>query len=342
MTHSRTTISDLEHHLTEALGAELTWESSDLEGRLPIALRSQYDVRAANLLGHRCVFLIRTETEEVSSDTITKHLAIIQGKSPEDIVMVMDQITPYLRRRLVAERIPFVVPGAQIYLPFLGMMLKERFQKSKTTSKSLRPAAQATILWWIHHGLAEADTARALAPRLNYTPMSLSRAFDDIEHLTKQVHGLTVEHLGRERKAQWRGNARELWQATQPFMRDPVIRREVVVPRVEVPGYPAGLTGLSVHSDVVAPAMPVIAVERSAWIAYKKLDSPAPAARGERGAVMVEVWRYAPDLHRDLPTQRISSADPLSIMLSIAKQSAGDERVEAATAHMIAEYPWRW
>ena len=256
--------------------------------------------------------------------------------------MVMDQITPHLRRRLIAERIPFVVPGAQIYLPFLGMMLKERFQKSKTTSESLRPAAQATILWWIHHGLAKADTARVLAPCLNYTPMSLSRAFDDIEKIAKQVTGLTVEHLGRERKAQWRGNARELWQATHSFMRDPVIRREIVLPRVDVPGCLAGLTGLSVHSDVAAPAMPVIAVERSAWIAYKKLDQSAPAARGEPGAVMVEVWRYAPDLHQDQSNQRLSTADPLSIMLSVAKQSAGDERVEAAAAAMIAEYPWRW
>ena len=335
------TIAALEHHLADALGANLTWETSDLESRLPLALRGQYLVQVGKLFGHRCAFFVRTETDQVSSDTIAKHLAVVRDKWSEDIVMVMDQITPHLRRRLIAERIPFVVPGAQIYLPFLGMVLKERFLKLKSTRDSLRPAAQATILCWIYHGLVEADTARALAPRLDYTPMSLSRVFDDIESLTKQVPSLTIERLGRERKAQWRGNARDLWQTTQPFMRDPVIRREIVLRQAEMPGFAAGLTGLSALSDIAAPGLPTIAVERSAWVAYKKLNRLTPAARGDMGAVMVEVWRYAPDLHRDRPEAPLISADPLSIALSVAKQCTADERVDAAVTQMIAEYPWR-
>ncbi|MBA2479116.1 MAG: hypothetical protein H0V44_00505 [Planctomycetes bacterium] len=337
------TTSALQRYLADAMGVDFQWEDSDLERRLPLALRSQYAVRAASLLGHRCALLIRTAADDVSAETIAKHLAVVRGKWSEAIVVVADRITPHLRRRLIAERIPFVIPGTQIYLPFLGMMLGERFPEPKPATHDLRPAAQATMLWWIHHGFADADTARTLAPHLKYTPMSLSRVFDDLEHVARQVPALTIERVGRERKARWHGGARELWQATQPRMRDPVMRREIVLPPAEAIGCPAGLSGLSVLSDVVAPDLATIAFERSAWLAYKNQHRPTPATRGEPGAMMVEVWRYAPDLHLIQPDRPVASADPLSIALSLAGQPAAtDERVEAALALLITEYPWRW
>ncbi len=341
---SHDSVTALQRHLAEAMGVEVHWEKSGLGDRLPMGLRSQYLVKVASLLGHQCAFLIRTGGDEVSAETIAKHLAVVRGKWSDAIVMVADRITPHVRRRLIAERIPFIIPGTQVSLPFLGMLLHERFPVPKSAAvEALRPAAQATLLWWIHHGFAKADTARTLAPLLGYTPMSLSRVFDDLEHLAQRLPALSVERIGRERKARWQGGARKLWQTAQPLMQDPVVRREIVRFASKTIGCPAGLTGMSAISDVTAPDLSTIAVERSAWIAYRKKHRPAPALRGEPGTVMVEVWRYAPDLHRERLDQQVASADPLSITLSMAGQSSSaDERVEAALAQVIAEYPWRW
>jgi hypothetical protein len=341
---SHDSVTAIQRHLAEAMGVEVHWEKSGLGDRLPMALRSQYLVKVASLLGNRCVFLIRTDGDDVSAEIIAKHLAVVRDKWSEAIVMVADRITPHVRRRLIAERIPFVIPGTQVFLPFLGMLLHERFPVPKSaTVEALRPAAQATLLWWIHHGFAKADTARTLAPLLGYTPMSLSRVFDDLERLAQRLPALSVERIGRERKARWQGGARKLWQVARPLMKDPVVRREIVRLASKTTGCPAGLSGLSAISDVTAPDLPTIAVERSAWIAYRTKHRPGPALRGEPGAVVVEVWRYAPDLHREQPGQQVASADPLSITLSMTKPSTStDERVEAALAQVIAEYPWRW
>jgi hypothetical protein len=332
-------LESLQQHLAEVLGDGVALDDAGLQG-LPLALRSQYRAATADLLGQHCTFLVRSKVGDLSAEIIAKHLAVVREKLPGPLVMVAQRITPHLRRRLIAERIPFVIPGTQLYLPFLGMLFTERFPAVKPTAEALRPAAQAAILWWIHHGFVGGDTARLLAPRLGYTPMSLSRVFDELERFAKQAPALVIERIGRERKVRWTGNARELWLAMRPFMRDPVIRRTVVAVTGATPGLPAGLSGLAVLGDVTAPDPQVVAIERARWSAFIAQQQPRVAERGEPDAVQVEVWRYAPDLHREHAEQTVATADPLSIAVSMANYT--DERVEAALAHLIAEHPWRW
>jgi hypothetical protein len=335
-------IADLERYLNETLGLDATHEALDIKGGLPVFLRNLYAPVVERIMDQRCLILIDRGGDEPTALVIAKHMAAARGKWDGPIAYAAESITPYLRRRLIAERIAFVIPGSQAYLPFLATDLSEHFAPRKRQPDDLRPATQAVLLWWIHHGFAVA-TPSALGERLGYTKMSMSRAFDDLDQLGRNIKGLTVERAGRERRAKWRGGAKDLWEAVLPVLRSPVTLGMLVRPlQAKIPGLPAGLSGLSMHTDLMEPAVPVLAIERTAWAEYRKKHAPAPAAKDEPDAVHVEVWRYAPDLHLIANTQARDVADPLSIYLSLTKNVAQtDERIDAALERLLQVIPWR-
>ena len=332
----------LVRYLASFLGTEVRGEAWADERRLSLMMRQLYRPWVADLSGQPCLFLLAASTLDAPR-TIAKHLAVVRNAWSGHIAVVAATMTPHLRRALLSERIPFVVPGSQLHLPFLGLLLTERFKAPKADVQVLRPATQAVLLWWIHHGCAAADTARALTRHLDYTAMSLSRVFDELEQLAAATPALTVERAGRERKARWAGNARELWTAVQPHLRNPVQRRRLIRFAGGMPGLPAGLSGLARLSDLAEPDVPVLAIDHAAWLACESAHQPEPGLPGDPDTIQVEVWRHACDLHRTQLDVRPVTADPLAIVLSFTgTPESQDERVEAALHRLVAEHAWRW
>jgi len=338
--------AELVRYLAALLGEAVTVMEATVARRLPLALRQRYTFWAAICLDRPCLFLIARSSALDAPDTLAKQVALVRTVWSDPIALVADTITPHLRRRLLAQRMPFVIPGAQCFLPFLGLALTERFGKSAVAPTHVRPATQATLLWWIHHGLNGADTARDLSRHLGYTPMSLSRVFDELEHLATTRPALTVARIGRERKANWTGDAHALWDAVRPSLRDPVVRRQVVhvpIDQVHDIGYSAGLTGLGMLSDLAPPATPVVAIAHAAWQEYTQRHCLEPGLLGEGDAIQVEVWCHAPNLHQHTSGPRPATADPLAMSMAIAgTQDASDDRVASALQQMITEHGWRW
>ncbi len=332
----------LARYLATAIGAEVRGVVPDEARRLPLAMRQRYQPWAASLHGQPCLFLIAADELEAPR-IIAKHLTVAHNAWPGHIAVVAATLTPHLRRALLAARIPFVVPGTQLHLPFLGMLLSERFKAPRTTANAVRPATQAVLLWWIHHGLTAADTARELTRHVGYTAMSLSRVFDDLDRLTAAMPGLTITRIGRERKARWAGNAQELWTAARAHLRGPVLRRHLVCADVALPGLPAGLSGLARLSDLADPDTPVIATDHAAWLDLGRTRRLEPGLPGEPNTIEVEVWCHACDLHQTQQETRPVTADPLAIALTFTGTlEAQDERVEAALHQLVAEHAWRW
>jgi hypothetical protein len=332
----------LTRYLTSSLGTEVRGEAWTEERRLSLMMRQAYRPWVADLYGHPCLFLLAAGALDAPR-IVAKHLAVVRNAWQGNIAVVAATMTPHLRRALLSERIPFVVPGSQLHLPFLGLLLTERFKAPKSEVKVLRPATQAVLLWWIHHGFAVADTARALTQHLGYTAMSLSRAYDELEQLAAAIPALRVERVGRERKAGWTGNAQALWTAVQPHLRNPVRRRRMISCADPPPGLLAGLSGLARWSDLVDPDVRVLAIDHDTWMEFSRAHRHGPGLPGEPDAIQVEVWCHACDLHWNRQEARPVTADPLAIALTFSgTPEAQDDRVEAALHRLVAEHAWRW
>jgi DNA-binding MarR family transcriptional regulator len=68
-----------------------------------------------------------------------------------------------------------------MYLPSLGIDLREHFKASRIARPKWSPSTQAAFLFALIHGHEQRLTPKDLADRLGYAPMSLTRSFDELD-----------------------------------------------------------------------------------------------------------------------------------------------------------------
>lgn len=322
---------DVTRYLEETLGERVMLHPWAGERGLPLFLQERYMFFEGRVLEAPLIFMTARMPDEETPAIIRKHLGQAQAKCGRPVVYVREGVTSYNRRRLIEHRIPFIVPGKQMYLPPLGLDLRERFGLEKPSGDALGPSAQAVL---IHILLRTFDndpvTTFQLKPRLRYSPMTLSRAFDEIE-AAGLAESTTVD---RTRELRLAGPRRATWQKALPLLRSPVQRVEHVRGMTrDLLGLAAGLSALARRSMLAEPSNAVVAVSRETWqsdIQHGVLD---PIPMREPDTIDVEVWRYPPHVLSD-----DDAVDPLSLYLSL--RSDADERVQAALERMLENLPW--
>ena len=323
-------VAQLEHYLHENLNAALSLVPWADGGRLPLFLQQRYRFFEAALLGTRLLFMFdKTEAEE-SPAAIRKHLDQVKARWPEPVVYVRQRVTAYNRKRLIEQKVPFIVPGNQMYLPMLGIELREHFKGRRPDTRRFSPATQVVLI----HALLRDTThlgPTELAARLGYSVMTMSRALNELEAAELTEPSPT----GRKRHLLLKGAKPAVWKKAQEFLRSPVAGRHSVrmEHRQELPGPLAGLSALAHYSTLTEPQGTVIAVSREGWRTLLKQQAAVEIPVDEPDGLVVEVWNYAPTLFASS-----GIVDRLSLYLSLRETK--DERVEAALNQMTENIPW--
>ena len=314
-------------YLHQTLGVRPRAVAWDGAGRLPAFLTARYRFALIDLEGRQLLLMVDEAPDPDSPATIRKHLEQVRAKWGGPIVYVREQVTAYNRKRLIEQRIPFIVPGNQMYLPELGLDLREHFRAPAPAKRKLRPATQAVLIFVLLNGNEDGATASALAPALGYTTMTLSRAFADLE----SVELATTEASGRERVLRFRTSRRETWERAQPWLIDPVKSRHFVAMLPD--GLRAGQDALARSTMIAEPRLPVTAIGHKEWLAFAREHPEAALPDRESAKAEVEVWKYEPRAH-----ERPGVVDPLSLYLSV--KGPADERVEQALDALMEQVRW--
>jgi len=249
------------------------------------------------------------------------------------VVYVTGTLASYERKRLIGQKVPFLVPGNQLYLPDLGIDLREYFRQPPTApDTTLSPATQAMLIAVLLRQPWRAEWQPAeVVSELGYTAMTLSRA-------VKELTAAGIATLRTEGRARWlhtERTAAETWERAKPLLRSPVKRRFWArpVPKWKPPHVRlAGLSALARYSMLSEPQWPIYAVSPAQWKTATKagietLPEPLP------GACEWELWHYNPALIPESET-----VDPLSLTLSL--QGNTDERVQLALDELKGRFPW--
>jgi DNA-binding MarR family transcriptional regulator len=320
-------IDQFERYLREILGITVTptpWESAN---RLPFFLRDRYRFFEARLTGETCLLMIDKAGRDEPPSVIRKHIEHIQTKWNGPVVYVRDRIVAYNRKRLIAQKVPFVVPGNQMYLPMLGVDLREHFRgKPQPARQSFRPSTQALLIHMLQQTHREFSPTE-LAQTLGYSAMTMGRALDEL-----QAAGLgESSRSGRDRSLHLTEPKDAIWKKAQSFLRDPVKSRRPIrmTPGRDIPGPLAGLSALSRYSMLGEPDNTVVALSARNWKLLRQQDTVTEAA----GELIVEVWSYDPTL-----LAREGVVDRLSLYLSLRRDP--DERIETALDQMMGEVAW--
>ncbi len=322
----------LEHYVREVLGITvITREWPDV-GTLPRLLRQQYEIRTANLLGQACLLLFEKEDMETPPAVLKKHIGLIGAKHEREIIYVQDRVTSYNRKRLIDQEVSFIVPGNQMYLPLLGIDLREHFRlkRSRKSNDYFAPSTQTVLINWLLGDTTHPRTATELAPRLGYSKMTMKRAVDELE----SQDYVTVAMEGKDKRIQFTASKKVVWLAAQTRLRSPVKRKRPVASLEKSESRPAaGITALSYYSMLASPRQETLAVTLREWKSIRT-ESPENYAAGDNpDSVNVEIWTYDPALF-----SVGGYVDPLSLYLSLRDHV--DERVEAALEEMIGGLKW--
>jgi DNA-binding MarR family transcriptional regulator len=321
-----------ESYLYDNLGINVIATKWPEEKLLPLFLRELYAVYECSLLGSPYLLMVVRNEEEQTPATIRKHLGLVEEKSGREVIYLHPSIPAYNRKRLIEQKVPFVVPGNQMYLPPLGIDLREHIRKLRSSRRNkFSPSTQAVVLYALYHDTQNGVTPSALAEQLSYSPMTLTRAFDEIA-----AAGLgDVVMQGRERILRFVLNKRSLWEKALEYLRSPVKKRTFVkVQQNHFQGLKAGLSALSRFSMLAEPLTPVYAVNTDHWKALQQSEGLVERALPvDPGSVEVEIWSYAPELFSENDV-----VDRLSLFLSL--QDNQDERVESALDDLMEGFKW--
>jgi DNA-binding MarR family transcriptional regulator len=228
---------------------------------------------------------------------------------------------------LPREHVPFIIPNKQIYIPDLGLDLREYFKQQRITKKFFSPAAQVVILFALLKGKRERLIPSELATELGYSLMTMTRAFNELE--AAGIHKIITK--GKER---WWivEEARDLWEQTKDMLRSPIRRIESMklFPKGKTPNLLSGLSALAETTMINPPGIPIFAMGVEQYTQIGKGLQLSPADEAE---LVLEIWNYNPNL-----LSAHGRVDPFSLYLSL--RDTTDERIEAALEELMEKVKW--
>ena len=208
----------LQRYLEDTLHEPASVVALERAPNLPSFLSRMYSLHEGHIAGRRCIFLATADNTATPSN-ISKHIALVRPTVDAIVVFVAPWLSAHHRARLHRTRIPFVVPGKQLYIPDLAMDLREHFRTPKPRrAAGLSPAAQAVLFHRSCGSTRPRQSQSLVATQLHYSAMSIGRAFDDLVGA-----GLAqTDRHGRERRIQFKTEGRQLFDAAHDLLRSPV------------------------------------------------------------------------------------------------------------------------
>jgi DNA-binding MarR family transcriptional regulator len=325
--------TDVVDYLTGVTG-ETPWIEpvpDQLVSTLPLYLRQRYDLFRADLFGRACVLARENSPTGDLSPTEYKHeVTQLKQRLHEDVVLVLMKLPSYVRNRLVKQRIPFIVPGTQMFLPMLMIDLREQFAKSEDRMRStLSAVSQVVVIYQILKESLDETPLGQIATRLGYSAMAMSKAQDEL-----QTAGLCeVIRTWRTVSLHFTARGKALWQRAEPLLTTPV-RRKLWIrwgqPRARA--VLAGTTALSGASMLADDRVPTYAMRDKNLTNAMDKGEIFGCGGPEEAEARMEAWKYDPWILADN-----DAADRCSLYLSLRQST--DERIQKEIRSLIDGIP---
>lgn len=300
---------------------------------VPLFLRSTYRVHEARLLGRRFVFAVeRADRGSATPMERAKHVELLRTALRADVALVLRGVPTHDRNRLVQRGVPFVVPGRQMYLPFLALDLRERGPRLVSTNReTLSAAAQVVVLRRLIGGPVEDLTLAELAEVTGYSRMTMTNVGGELETFSL----CTVERKGRTKHIVFDANGPKLWEQALPLMGSPVRKTSWVRDwSASLRGrIAAGLSALAGYTNMADDDIPCFALWHKNYLAQERRGDIVECRHKDDAEAVVESWAYDPTRLTD--GERV---DRLSLYLAL--RGTTDERIEKELRVLLEGVRW--
>jgi hypothetical protein len=309
--------------------------------RLPIYIHETFKLYSINLFNTGIILAELKNEDELSIQQTEKQVQQIKNLLNVKVVVVLENIQAYNRKRLIEKGINFIVPGKQLYMPDMLIDLRESFvhPKVKQKNETLLPSAQFILIYHIIHRnqqwKLEEHPFKEIAQKLAYTPMAITNAIDNLKY-----HELIEVEGEKEKFIRFRYDRHKLWNIAhqQNILVNPVIKTVYVDEKPEsLFLLQSNASALPEYTDLNPSRQEYFAIEKTVFYGLQKSNALVNMNEYE-GRYALEVWKYNPlTLVDELPNDR-AVVDPLSLYLSV--KESRDERIEMALEQILEKFIW--
>ena len=187
---------------------------------LPLFLRERYQLCRVGLFGQECLLALETPGWEAGSPAeYAGHAQAMLAQLSEPVTLVIPQVASYARNRMAQAGIPFIVPGSQLFMPFMMVDLRERFTaQGPEAGLPLTPAAQFILLYHLQRKPLQGMPLQEIAKLTGYTGMTVTKVKDEWE-----TNGLCqTTRVGRSVVVEFPTPGLKLWQMAEQLLSSPV------------------------------------------------------------------------------------------------------------------------
>lgn len=281
-------IGKIKEYLLKSFGWHVEFEGFDTHnGKLPYALLgvAEYTlIRCQDFNG------VAIEPKSEEDFRMTRNLvSTVERKTGMPVLLIVESLDHYQRRVLIDNRINFIVPNKQIYLPAVGVLMNERgLGVRQAASERLSGVATAIITLQLSKGTLQGKSVSQAADIMGYSVKTLSLAVNQLEE-----NGLvTLKPEGRKKILDFILPPKELWNKAFNLSDSPMEKRMFAIDKEMASkiGIKASDSALSEISMLAAPQKEVYAVyARNPQLRDLELNP-------NDGSVIIEVWKTDPAL----------------------------------------------
>ena len=305
------------------LGEKVALEPADkdlLEG-IPMNVSSRFSFYKGCILGQHILMAYLKDGDSVPPAQLKKQLDIIRRQTQLVVVLITPCITSYNKVRLVAQKVNFVIPNRQMFLPSLLLDIKPDRKVGLDLKETIPPFAQCLLLYHLQ-----------IESIVGATGYGLSNKFD-VSYATanKSLRWLVSKDLiklegTKTKTVQIDLSNRELWNKALPMLVSPIERlyyTDAILEGQQISGVNALASYTMLNEE-----------SRQCWAVTKKeLKTLAVATDKQFGENEIQVWKYNPKM---LSTEGV--VDKLSLYLSLKDND--DERIQIELERLINEMSW--
>jgi hypothetical protein len=329
-----------QRYLADVLGeSEIKVHRLDAGANLPYYLTDEFRLSKVSLFGRDILLANPREGNGETSINrpmqLRKAMDALQNATGKSAAYLCHALAAYERKRLIEQKVAFIVPGNQLYLPTLFLDLREHSLMPRVRRPShLTPTTQAFFLTALQL-VNEKDpsiAAAAIGRMLQITPTSVTRAVRDLCAADLITDEGTVNRNNYFKLA---GTPAEMWKRAQSLLKSPVKRRvwaSIQLTKGVLQGPQAGITALGKKTMLSEIGTWTRACTAKEWSKATTMGViPLPGPHPDAGEW--EIWSYPPTLNHDA-----GEIDLLSHYLSLRDRN--DERVQMALDELLQGTPW--
>ena len=323
MCNIRYYINETAAYFSKTLGENVALEpaNKDLLEEIPMNVSSNFVFYEGHVLGQSVLLAYLKDGDSVPPAQLKKQLDIIHRQTRLVVVLITPCISSYNKVRLVAQKVNFVIPNRQMFLPSLLLDIKPDRKVGSDLKETIPPFAQCLLLYHLQFGSIAGASGYGLSDKFGVSYATANKALRWL--VSKDL--IMLEGV-KTKTVQIDLSRRELWNKALPMLVSPIEQlyyTDAILEGLQISGVNALASYTMLNEE-----------SRQCWaLTRKELKALDIVTDKQFGENEIQVWKYNPKM---LSTEGV--IDKLSLYLSLKDND--DERVQIELERLINEMSW--